>query len=88
MDQQLEDLEQELSEIGNPYFREATDLFNFLMKAVKAKLVYPSSSKLPAQFKNELVIKTEAIFADIDTLSYKISSNTFDDTRSSSVRLL
>ncbi|MCP4582778.1 MAG: HEAT repeat domain-containing protein [candidate division Zixibacteria bacterium] len=78
MEQQLDALEHELDLVGSPYFREATDLFNFLMKAVKAKLVYPSSSKLPSQFKGELVKKADAIFTDIETLSYKISSNTIN----------
>ncbi|MCD6161250.1 MAG: HEAT repeat domain-containing protein, partial [candidate division Zixibacteria bacterium] len=37
--------------------------------------VYPSSSKLPGQFKKDLAEKSEKIFNDIDELTYKISSN-------------
>jgi hypothetical protein len=48
------------------------------MKAIKAKLVYPSSSKLPEQFKNELVQKATVVFKEVEALVYKISSNTVE----------
>jgi HEAT repeat protein len=75
MDEQLSYLDHEVQSLKLPYAKQATELFNFLMKAVKAKLVYPSSSKLPAQFRDELIVKAGDIFKDVDVISYKVSSN-------------
>ena len=76
MEQQLNYLDDSvLEELEEPHFREATDFFNSLVKAVKAKLVYPSSSKLPGQFMQDLAVKAGEIFKEIKSLNYKITSS-------------
>jgi len=76
METQINDaLNHEVDSINYPYSREAIDFFNYLVKAVKAKLVYPSSSKLPAQFKNELAQKAIALFENIDKIDFKITAS-------------
>jgi len=68
-------LSHEIDSINFPYSREVVDFFNYLIKAVKAKLVYPSSSKLPDQFKNDLAQKAIDLFKDVETIDFKITAN-------------
>lgn len=58
-----------------PHLKKAVEFFNYFSKAVKAKLVYPASSKLPNQFKTELAAKAKELLDDVECLEYKISSN-------------
>ncbi len=78
METQLDYLGHEVESFKSPHAKQAVTFFNHLTKAVKAKLVYPSSSKLPEQFKNELLEKLPEIFTDIASLDYKISSNSIE----------
>ncbi len=75
MEQQINFIDNELENLQQPFTKEAAEFFTFITKAVKARLVYPSSSKLPSQFKEELASKAEEIFQGIDNLDYKITSN-------------
>jgi len=75
MEQQINYIDNELENLQQPFTKEAAEFFTFIAKAVKARLVYPSSSKLPSQFKEELASKAEEIFQDIDSLDYKVTSN-------------
>lgn len=75
MENPIDYLNQEVGSLKHPHTKKAVEFFTYLTKAIKAKLVYPSSSKLPEQFKNEFVHKTTEIFQDIEFLSFKISSN-------------
>ena len=75
MDDQLNFLDLELENLKQPYAKQATEFFSSLAKAVKARLVYPSSSKLPTQFKKDLVLKATELLENIDVLDYKITSN-------------
>lgn len=75
MAQEIDYIDKELENIKAPDFNQALEFFTYLTKAVKAKLVYPSSSKLPDQFKNDLMKKSENIFNDIEEIDYRITSN-------------
>jgi len=68
-------LNREVDSISYPYTKEVIDFFNFLIKAVKAKLVYPSSSKLPSQFKYDLTQKAISVFKDIETIDLKVTAS-------------
>ena len=61
-----------------PHIKQAVEFFNYFSKAVKAKLVYPASSKLPNQFKAELAAKAKELLDDIEILEYKVSSNSIN----------
>lgn len=76
MENQIDYLDQEVDALKYPHARQADEFFNRIVKAVKAKLVYPSSSKLPEQFRNELSQKATEIFKEVEILEYKITSNT------------
>jgi len=76
METQVDYLGQEVEALKAPHAKQASEFFNHLLKAVKARLVYPASSKLPEQFKNDLYLKASEIFKTIDKLGYKISSDT------------
>lgn len=75
MENQIDYLDHEVEALKFPHTREAVEFFNRLVKAVKAKLVYPSSSKLPDQFKDELCQKADEIFRGVEILEYKITAN-------------
>ncbi len=75
MEQKIDYLEIELDDLKQPDTKQVIEFFNLLVKAVKAKLVYPSSSKLPEQFKGNLIKKTSLVLEKIEDLSFKISSN-------------
>ena len=75
MENQMDYLDHEVEALKFPHTREAVEFFNRLVKAVKAKLVYPSSSKLPDQFKDELYQKADEIFQQVEILEYKITAN-------------
>ena len=62
MTQELDSISKEFDITEAPNFNQALEFFTFLTKAVKAKLVYPSSSKLPEQFKNDLKEKSDNSF--------------------------
>lgn len=75
MEQKIDYLEKELDELKQPGSKRIAEFFNLLVKAVKAKLVYPSSSKLPDQFKENLTQKSSLVLEEIGDLSFRISSN-------------
>jgi HEAT repeat protein len=82
MEQKIDYLEKELGELKQPSPKQIAEFFNLLIKAIKAKLVYPSSSKLPEQFKENLSQKASSVLEEIGDLSFKISSNSilYEDT--------
>lgn len=75
MEQEIDYLEKELDDLKQPDSKQVVEFFNLLIKAIKAKLVYPSSSKLPDQFKGNLIKKTSSVLEKIEDLSFRISSN-------------
>jgi len=67
--------ESDFIEIDEAQVRNVAEAFNQLIKTVKAKLVYPSSSKLPRQFMDKLYSDFTALLGDIDKLKLKIESD-------------
>jgi len=67
--------ESDIVEIDESQIRGVVEAFNQLIKTVKAKLVYPSSSKLPQQFMDKLHSDFTALLSGMDKLILKIESD-------------
>jgi hypothetical protein len=74
-DQDLDFLESEIDSLKRQNPKSAVEFFNYLVKAIKAKLVYPASSKLPAQFRDEFIQKATEIIEQANGLQFKITSS-------------
>lgn len=75
MDKFIEITEDDLAETSEPVRRRVADTFNQFMKTVKAKLVYPTSSKLPQQFKDELFTGLTGLLDELDEISFKVDAD-------------
>ncbi|NLI16330.1 MAG: HEAT repeat domain-containing protein [candidate division Zixibacteria bacterium] len=75
VNQDLDFLESEIDSLKRQNPKCAVEFFNFLVKAIKAKLVYPASSKLPAQFREEFINKATEIIEREGGLQFKITSS-------------
>jgi len=64
-----------LANISQNDHRDAADVFNQLIKTVKAKLVYPATSKLPQQFLETLLGVLTPALENHETISYKIEAD-------------
>jgi hypothetical protein len=67
--------ESDIFEVDESQIRSVTEVFNQLIKTVKAKLVYPSSSKLPSQFMDKLYSDFTALFGGMEKLKLKIEAD-------------
>ncbi|UCE65965.1 MAG: HEAT repeat domain-containing protein [Candidatus Zixiibacteriota bacterium] len=67
--------ESDFIEIDEVQIRSVAEVFNQLIKTVKAKLVYPSSSKLPQQFMEKLNSDFTAVLGEMDKLKLKIETD-------------
>ncbi len=75
MSKVIEIEESDFIELDEAKIRQVADLFGQLIKTVKAKLVYPSSSKLPQQFMDRLNSEFEAALLEMPRLKFKIESD-------------
>ncbi len=75
MDKTLELVNTISSEISDSLKRKASETFNLFIKTVKAVLVYPSSSKLPQQFKEELFNAITALTAELETVPFTVEAD-------------
>ena len=75
MEKYIEITDDDLAEISEPARRRVADVFNQFMKTVKAKLVYPASSRLPQQFKDELFAGLAKLLDEIDEVAFKIDAD-------------
>ena len=75
MEKYIDITDDDLAEISEPTGKWVTDVFNQFMKTVKAKLVYPASSKLPQQFKDELFAALTKLLAEIEEIVFKIDAD-------------
>jgi len=55
--------------------KRVVEIFNLFIKTVKAKLVYPASSKLPQQFKEELFERISSVVDEFDSVAFKIEAD-------------
>lgn len=81
MPEMLQIDESDFTEIDEARIRSVAEAFNQLIKTVKAKLVYPSSSKLPGQFIEKLFSEFATLLNDIEKLKFKIEADSvlFED---------
>ena len=63
------------SEIAEPLKKRIIEAFNLFVKTVKAKLVYPASSRLPQQFKEELFVRIKGLCEELDTIVFKVEAD-------------
>ena len=75
MEKFIEITDDDLAEISEPARRRVADIFNQFMKTVKAKLVYPASSKLPQQFKDDLFAGLTTLLDEIEEIAFKIDAD-------------
>lgn len=72
----IEITDEDIEEVAKLSSKIVIDIFNLLAKTVKAKLVYPASSKLPQQFKQNLFSSLSTILEEHDELAFKVESDT------------
>lgn len=75
MEKYIEITENDVAEVSEPTIKPVTDIFNQLMKTVKARLVYPASSKLPQQFKDELFSALSNLLDEIEEVKFKVDAD-------------
>lgn len=75
MPENLQIDESEFIEIDEAQVRNVAEAFNQLIKTVKAKLVYPSSSKLPGQFVEKLFSDFTTLLNGIEKLKLKVEAD-------------
>lgn len=69
-------LENEIESLKRQYPKAAIEFINLLMKAVKARLVYPANSQLPTQFREEFCRRGKELVEEASGLAFKITSST------------
>jgi HEAT repeat protein len=67
--------ESNLTSISQSVHKDAVDVFGQLIKTVKAKLVYPATSKLPQQFLETLLAILTPALENHEELDYKIEAD-------------
>ncbi len=75
MEKYIEITDNDLAEISEPAIRRVADVFNMFIKTVKAKLVYPASSKLPQQFKDEFFAALTLLLEEFEEIAFKIDAD-------------
>ena len=75
MSEIIEIVESDFIDFDETEIRRVTEVFNQFIKTVKAKLVYPSSSKLPVQFIEKLYSDFTELLNDLGNMKYKIESD-------------
>lgn len=79
MEKYIEITDEDIAEVSKASSKGITDVFNQLLKTVKAKLVYPVSSKLPQQFKNQLFSDLTALLDKKDELVFKVEADSISN---------
>ena len=75
MEKYIEITDDDIAEVSRASTKGITDVFNLFLKTIKAKLVYPASSKLPEQFKNDLYNSLTTLLESHDILAFKIEAD-------------
>ena len=60
---------------ADAFKKRGAEVFSLFMKTIKAILVYPTSSRLPQQFKKDLFDSVIALLEETDAVSYKIETD-------------
>jgi hypothetical protein len=75
MEEHIEITDEDLDDVAEPVRKRVGEVFNQFMKTVKAKLVYPASSKLPVQFGEELYVALKSLLDDIEEIRFRIEAD-------------
>jgi hypothetical protein len=75
MEELLELTNIDSSEIAEPLKKRIVEAFNLFVKTVKARLVYPASSRLPQQFKEELFVRITGLCEELDTIVLRVEAD-------------
>jgi hypothetical protein len=75
MDELLDIVSAESDAVAEPQKKKIIEAFGLFVKAVKAKLVYPTSSKLPQQFKEDLFSRITNLNEELGNLAFKIEAD-------------
>ena len=75
MEELLELTNIDSSEITEPLKKRLIEAFNLFVKTVKARLVYPASSRLPQQFKEELFVRITGLCEELDAIIFRIEAD-------------
>ncbi len=75
MQEFIEITDSDLNDISASTKNMVGDVFNQLLKTTKAKLVYPSSSKLPQQFIDKLYIDFKVLLDELGDVRFKVESD-------------
>jgi HEAT repeat protein len=75
MPEMIEIDDSDFIEIDEAQIRGVTEVINQLIRTVKAKLVYPSSSKLPRQFVDKLYSDFTALLDTVEKVKLKIEAD-------------
>jgi hypothetical protein len=75
MSEMVEIEESDFLEVDASLIKGVAEVFNQLIKTVKAKLVYPASSRLPQQFLEKLHADLSALLGDVRSLKLKVESD-------------
>jgi len=63
------------AEISESLKKKIVEAFNLFIKTVKARLVYPASSRLPQQFKDELFSRYSALCDEFGGIGFKVEAD-------------
>lgn len=75
IDKFIEITDDDIAEVSKASMKSIADIFNQLMKTVKAQLVYPASSKLPQQFKENLFTSLTLLLEEYSELPFRVESD-------------
>ncbi len=74
--QDLKYLENEIEDLKRQHPKAAQEFLNLMIKAVKAKLVYPANSQLPTQFREEFGKRGKELVEEANGIGFKITAST------------
>ncbi len=75
MEEMLDMTNLDSAEIAEPLKRKIAEAFNLFVKTVKAKLVYPTSSRLPQQFMEELFVRLTSLCDELEIIAFKVEAD-------------
>jgi hypothetical protein len=75
MDEFLNIVDNTSAGIAEPLRKKIVETFNIFVKTVKARLVYPSSSKLPQQFMEDFFGRLGYLMVEIGAITFKVEAD-------------
>ncbi|HBZ00425.1 MAG TPA: hypothetical protein DEO84_03790 [candidate division Zixibacteria bacterium] len=75
MDELFDLVDSNSTGIPEPLRKKIVETFNIFVKTVKARLVYPSSSKLPQQFMEDFFGRLGLLLDELDSLTFKVEAD-------------